>query len=197
MRAAGSDPSDIIGFAMAVEVKGVWLVTIRRYLQDSRREGDFEKYVAGVPDELRDTVREPVVSQWYPEKVMCHALESLYDAGARRGDEEFVRAMEECTVLGTHGFFKALLSVTSPRRVLKLLPTAMRTHRRGPLQLRLDIRDRDATLRFLGHPYSDHPQYRLATPAIVRSTMRLCVGPSADAKLVSYDATTQIVDVAW
>jgi len=182
---------------MAVEVKGVWLVTMRRYLQDGRREGTFERYVACVPAELRDTIRDPVVSQWYPETVMCHALEALYDAGARRDDDAFVRAMEECTVLGTHTFFKALLSVTSPRRVLKLLPTAMRHHRRGPLQLKLDIRDRDATLRFLGHPYSDHPQYRLATPAIVRATMRLCVGVSASAELVSYDATTQIVDVAW
>ncbi len=182
---------------MAVEVKGVWLVTIRRYLQDGGRDGAFEKYVAGVPEALRGTVRDPVVSQWYPEMVMCHALESLYDAGAKRDDEAFVRAMEECTVLGMHGFFKALLSVTSPRRVLKLLPTALRQHRRGPLQLLLDIHERDATLRFLGHPYSNHIQYRLATPAIVRATMRLCVGPSADAKLVSYDATTQIVDVAW
>ena len=197
MRAAGSEASDIIDVAMAVEVKGVWLVTLRRYLQDERRDGAFEKYVAGVPEELRDTVRDPVVSQWYPEMVMRRALEALYDTSAKRDDDAFVRAMEECTVLGTHTFFKALLSVTSPRRVLKLLPAAMRHHRRGPLQLLLDIRDRDATLRFLGHPYSDHPQYRLGTPAIVRATMRLCVGPSADAELVSYDATTQIVEVAW
>jgi hypothetical protein len=182
---------------MAVEVKGVWLVTIRRYLQDGRREGAFEKYVASVPAEVRDAIRDPVVSKWYPETVMCHALEGLYEAGARRNDDAFVRAMEECTALGMHTFFKALLSVTSPRRVLKLLPTALRTHRRGPLQLLLDIRDRDATLRFVGHPYSDHPQYRLGTPAIVRATMRICVGPSADAKLVSFDASTQIVEVAW
>jgi hypothetical protein len=182
---------------MGVEVKGVWLVTIRRYLQDERREGAFERYVASVPAEVRDTLRDPILSQWYPEKVMCHALEGLYEAGARRNDDEFVRAMEDCTVLGTHTFFKALLSVTSPRRVLKLLPTALRTHRRGPLQLQLDIRESDATLRFLGHPYSDHPQYRLGTPAIVRAMMRLCVGPSADAKLVACDATTQVVDVTW
>jgi hypothetical protein len=197
LQAAGSRASDIIDVAMAVEVKGVWLVTLRRYLQDGRREGAFEKYVASVPDELRDTIRDPVVSQWYPEKVMRHALEALYEASAKGDDDEFVRAMEECTVLGTHTFFKALLSVTSPRHVLKLLPTAVRHHRRGPLQLLVDIRDRAATLRFVGHPYSDHPQYRLGTPAIVRATMRLCVGPSADAKLVSYDATTQIVDVVW
>jgi hypothetical protein len=181
---------------MAVEVKGVWLVTIRRFLQDGRREGAFDRYVASVPAEWRDTIRDPVVSEWYPETVMCHAFEALYEASARR-DDEFVRAMEECTALGTNTFFKALLSVTSPRRLLKLLPTALRTHRRGPFELLLDIRERDATLRFLGLPYSDHPQYRLATPAIVRATMRLCVGASADAKLVSYDASTQIVDVAW
>lgn len=182
---------------MAVEVKGVWLVTMRRYIEEQHAEGALEHYIAGVPQELRDTVRHPVVSQWYPERVMRHALEALYETVAKRDNGVFVQAMETCTVLGTHGFFKVLLSVTTPRRLLRLLPTAMRQHRRGPLQLLLDIRERDARLRFIGHPFSDHLQYRLATPAIVRATMRLCAGPAVRASLVSFDATTMVVDVSW
>jgi hypothetical protein len=52
-------------------------------------------------------------------------------------------------------------------------------------------------MRFLHHPYSDHPQYRLATPAIVRAVLRLCVGQSARAALVGFDSTTQVVEVGW
>jgi hypothetical protein len=90
-----------------------------------------------------------------------------------------------------------LVSVTTPRYLLRLLPTALRQLRRGPVHLTLELRERDATLRFTHDPFADHPCYRLATPAILRTVLRLCVGQSARAALVQYDETTQVVELGW
>jgi hypothetical protein len=179
------------------EVKGVWFVTARRYAQEEYGQDVFERYVACASEESRDAVREPLASRWYPEETMRDALEAYYEGVCHGNDSRFTHAMEACAALGTHWFLQMLVSVTTPRYFLRLMPTALRQLRRGPVKLEVDVRDRDATLRFTHHPYSDHPQYRLATPAIVRAALRLCVGQSARATLVDYDATTQVVEVGW
>ena len=179
------------------EVKGAWLMTARRYIVQDCGEEVFARYVAAAPEESREALGEPVVSRWYPETVMRDALESFYREVAERDSEKFTRAMERCTVLGTHWFLQVLVSVTTPRYLLRLLPTALRQLRRGPVRLVLDVRENAATLRFTHHPFSDHPCYRLATPAILRSTLSLCVGQAARAVLTHCDATTQVVELGW
>jgi hypothetical protein len=179
------------------EVKGVWFVTARRYALEEFGPDAFERYVACASEESRDAVREPLASRWYPEETMRDALEAYYEGVCHSSDVRFTQAMEACAVLGTHWFLQMLVSVTTPRYFLRLMPTALRHVRRGPVQLDVDVRERDATLRIAHHPYSDHPPYRLATPAILRAVMRLCVGQSARATLVDYTATTQVVKLAW
>jgi hypothetical protein len=90
-----------------------------------------------------------------------------------------------------------LVSVSSPQFLLHLYPTAMRQMRRGAVKLDIDVREESATLRFTNHPFADHPQYKLATPPIMRAVLRLCVGPSARARLVDFDASTQVVELGW
>jgi hypothetical protein len=179
------------------EVKGVWFVTARRYVLEEYGQDAFERYVECTREASRDAICEPLASRWYPEETMRDALEAYHEGVCSRNDSRFSHAMEACAVLGTHWFLQMLVSVTTPRYFLRLMPTALRQLRRGPVRLDIDVRDSDATLRFMDHPYSDHPQYRLATPAIVRAVMRLCVGQSARATLVEYDATTQVVEVGW
>jgi hypothetical protein len=182
---------------MRSEVKGAWFVTARRYVLEEYGQGAFDRYVTAARQESREAIREPLASRWYPETIMRDALEAFYEGVSGRSDHRFQAAMEACAALGTHWFFQMLLSITTPRYFLRLLPTAMRQVRRGPVRMSVDVREHDATLRFEHHPFSDHPQYRLATPAILRAVLRLCVGPSARAELVGFDATTQIVEVGW
>ena len=179
------------------EVKGAWLMTARRYILQDHGEEIFARYVEAAPEESRDALAEPVVSRWYPETVMRDALEAFYREVAHRDAEKFTRAMERCTVLGTHWFLQVLVSVTTPRYLLRLLPTALRQLRRGSVRMVVDVRENAATLRVTHHPFADHPCYRLATPAIMRSTLSLCVGQSARAVLTEYDATTQVVELGW
>jgi len=182
---------------MRSEVKGAWFVTARRYVLEEYGQEAFEQYVTAAREESRESLRDPLASRWYPETVMRDALEAFHSSVSNRNDHRFQAAIESCAVLGTHWFFQMPLSVTTPRYFLRLLPTALRQVRRGSVRMSVDVRERDATLRFENHPFSDHPQYRLATPAILRAVLRLCVGQSARAALVGFDATTQIVEVGW
>lgn len=179
------------------EVKGAWFMTARRYVLQDYSDEVFARYVAAVPDELRDAIADPVVSRWYPEEAMRHALEAFFEEVSGRDAEKFGAAMERCAVLGTHWFVQVLVSVTTPRYLLRLLPSALRQLRRGSVRLVVDMRDDSATLRFLNHPNADHPCYRLATPAIMRAVLRLCVGQAARASLSHCDETTQVIELAW
>jgi hypothetical protein len=179
------------------EVKGAWLVTARRYVIQEHGDGVFAQYVEAAPPPAREPLRDPVLSRWYPEAVMRDALEAFYSVVSQRDDEKFAAAMERCTVLGVHWFVQILLSVSTPRYLLRLLPAALRQLRRGSVRMTVDVREREATLRFMNHPFSDHPCYRLATPAIMRAILSLCVGQAARATLAFCDATTQVVELRW
>ena len=128
---------------------------------------------------------------------MRDALESFFREVAHRDADKFTRAMERCTVLGTHWFLQMLVSVTTPRYLLRLLPTALRQLRRGSVRMAVDVRENAATMSITHHPFADHPCYRLATPAIMRATLGLCVGQAARAVITHYDETTQIVELGW
>lgn len=182
---------------MPSEVKGAWFVTARRYVLEEHGQDEFDAYVEAAREESRDALRDPLASDWYPETVMRDALEAFHRVVCREDDQRFSAAMEACAVLGTHWFLQMLVSVTTPGYFLRLLPTALRQVRRGPVRMTVDARDGSATLRFVDHPFADHAQYRLATPAILRAMLRLCVGKSARASLVDFDPTTQVVEVGW
>lgn len=179
------------------EVKGAWFMTARRYVLQDHGEEVLARYVAAAPVESRDALGDPVVSRWYPETAMRDALESFFREVCHRDADKFAAAMERCTVLGTHWFFQMLVSVSTPRYLLRLLPTALRQLRRGPVRLALDVRETAATLRFTHHPFADNACYRMATPAILRAILRLCVGQSARAVLTHYDETTHVVELGW
>jgi hypothetical protein len=182
---------------MRSEVKGVWFVTARRYLLQDHGEEAFARYVDAAPESSREALREPVVSRWYAEEVMRDALTAFHSEIARGDDAAFSAAMERCAVLGVHWFFQLLASVATPRYLLRLFPAVLKQARRGPVRLAVDVREREATLRFTHHPYANDPRYRLATPAIVRAVLSMCVGQGARATLTDYDETTHVCEVTW
>jgi len=182
---------------MRSEVKGVWFMTARRYLLQDYGEEAFARYVAAAPEASREAMRDPVVSRWYPEDTMRDALAAFHSEIAKGDDGVFSAAMERCAVLGVHWFVQLLLSVTTPRYLLRLFPAVLKQTRRGPVRVAVDVRDNAATLRFTGQPYANDPRYRLATPAIVRAVVSLCVGQTVSTTLTEYDETTQVCEVTW
>ena len=172
-------------------------MTARRYLIQDYGEEAFARYVDAAPEASREAMRDPVVSRWYPEDTMRDALASFHSEIAKGDDGVFSAAMERCAVLGVHWFVQLLLSVTTPRYLLRLFPAVIKQTRRGPVRVAVDVRDNAATLRFTGQPYANDPRYRLATPAIVRAVVSLCVGQTVSTTLTEYDETTQVCEVTW
>ena len=127
---------------------------------------------------------------------MRDAVEACHRAVCNGSDTLFSHAMEKGATIGTHWFFRMFVSVTSPRYLVRLMPTALRQMRRGSVKLDVEVRENDATLRVTGHPFADHPLYRLATPAILGGLVRICT-PSGQVTLVDYGPTTQVVEVRW
>ena len=178
------------------QVKGLMIFTLKRYILEEHGEHVFERYAASAPEETRDAIRDPLPSRWYPEVVMRDAVEACHRAVCNGSDTLFSHAMEKGATLGTHWFFRMLVQVTSPRYLVRLMPTALRQMRRGSVKLDVELRDTDATLRVTDHPFADHPLYRLATPAILGGLVRICT-PSGRVILVDYGPTTQVVLVQW
>jgi hypothetical protein len=179
------------------EVKGIWFVTARRYIQQEYGQEVFDRYVAAVPEYIRADVIDPVVSAWYPEEMLRDALAAFHTEVAGGNDDVFSNAMERCSVLGVHWFVQILLSVATPEYLLKLMPATLRITRRGPVRVAVQTGDHCATLRFTGQPYAGDPRYRLATPAIIRGILGLCVGPTITTHLSYADSAIQVCEARW
>ncbi len=185
---------------MRSEVKGIWFMTARRYVLSEYGAERFDRYAAAVPEYIRQDVIEPVVSSWYPEEMLREALVAFHAEVCGGDDAVFSRAMEQCSVLGVHWFVQMLLSVATPEYLLRLMPPTLRISRRGPVRVAVQMgptAERSATLRFTGQPYATDPRYQLATPAIVRGILGLCVGPGITTHLSYVDASTQVCEARW
>jgi hypothetical protein len=178
-------------------VKGIWFMTARRYILSEYGKDMFAAYAAALPDDIREDITDPVVSRWYPEEMLRDALAVFHQVVAGGDDKVFSRGMERCSVLGVHWFVQMLVSVATPAHLLRLMPATLRVTRRGPVRVTVQMGERSATLRFTGQPYATDPRYLLATPAIVRGILGLCVGPTVTAHLSHVDASTQVCEVRW
>ncbi len=192
-----NDEAGTAGTVARSEVKGLWFMTARRYVRDEHGEEALARYLAAVPEGIRDDVADPVVSKWYPEEHMRDALAAFHATVADGDDEAFSRAMERCAVLGVNWFVQMLLSVTTPAYLLRLMPATLRHARRGPVRVSVETGERSAIVRITGQPYASDLRYRLATPAIFRGIVGICVGPGVRGQLTSWDATTQVCDLRW
>lgn len=172
-------------------------MTARRYILAEHGQDMFARYAEAVPEAIREDVTEPVVSRWYAEENLRDALAAFHAVVTGGDDEAFSRAMERCSVLGVHWFVQLLLSVATPEHLLRLMPATLRVTRRGPVRVAVQTGERSATLRITGQPYASDPRYRLATPALVRGILGLCVGPRVVAHLSYADSSTQVCEVCW
>ena len=180
------------------EVKGAWFITARRYILQDHGPEVLARYVEAAPVASREAMRR---SRSSPGGTRSRPCTTPWRRSSRRSrgatPPRFTSGMERCAVLGTHWFLQILVSASTPRYLIRLLPAALRQVRRGSVRVVVDVRDATATLRFINQPFSDHPCYRMATPAILRAILRLCVGQSARATLTQFDSTNQVVELAW
>lgn len=169
------------------EVKGVWFSTAHRYLHDEHGPETLESVIERMPPERREAMRDPIASHWYPEETL---QEGLYAMGAELAGGEaraFEPVLEELARQGLSRFLSALLQLSSPRFVLRQVPTAWRLLRRGPAEVRADPIEGGTEVLYAAFPYFSDYNYRLLTVASLRTLVEQSAGKRPAIEIVEWE----------
>jgi hypothetical protein len=169
------------------EVKGMWFSTARRYILERAGEEALQVMSYRVDRAYRDVILEPLPSEWYPERALQQAMSAMHAVVAGGKDAVFVEAMEACTTLGIHHFFRALMRLGSPAYILRKTPAMWNHIRRGAGQVAVEADDRLAVIRYTEFPYFRDPNYRLLTIGAVRALIRICGHSQPIVEVAEYD----------
>lgn len=178
--------------ASRCEVKGVWFVSLREWLEANVTREVTQKIIARLSPANREAMTDALPSAWYAEEALAEALRAI-DAEVTRGDREaFVDLIDACTQVGLSRFFKVLLRMATPRFVLQQVPTMWRQIRRGEGRVSAVPVADGVELRYAEFPYFSEPLYELLTLGSVRALMRTCTGSTPELRIVhrSRDART-------
>ncbi len=158
---------------MRSEIKGVWLVTAKRFVLASHGQEALDAIASHLAPESRGAVLEPVTSAWYPEEVLQGALAGIHREVAKQSDEVYLRMMRECTELGVSRFFRVLLRLSTPGFVLAQVPSMWAHIRRGAGKVTVESTPDGTLVRYREFPYFDDPRYRLLTQGSLQGLMKL------------------------
>jgi len=174
------------------EVKGVWFVSLREWLEANVAREVTQKINARLSPANREAMTDTLPSAWYAEEALAEALRAT-DAEVTHGDREaLLDLIDACTQVGLSRFFKVLLRLATPRFVLLQVPTMWRQIRRGTGRVSAVPVADGIELRYTAFPYFSEPLYELLTIGSVRALMRTCTESTPELRIVhrSRDALT-------
>ncbi len=178
---------------MQSEVKGVWFVSARAWLEE---RGVLMTAAKPLPPAVRSALLEPMPTAWYPEETLQQAMSGVRATLARDGDQ-FIDAMDGCTVIGTSRFFRALLRLATPGFVLRQVPAMWRHIRRGDAHVDVVVEGDSARIEYSAFPFFGDENYRLLTEASLRAVVRTCTGRNPKVTIAKWSADALTVDLRW
>lgn len=179
------------------EVKGLWFVVARRYLLQSYGPEKLAECVAHLGEPYGTVLSDPLPSAWYPEEALQATLRTLDEVVVHGNPAELVSALEQCSLLAVHTFFRALLRLVPAPTMLRKVPTMWNLIRRGVGKVTVTADDRAATVQYAQFPYFDDERYRLLTLAAIQSLMVLCGRRDAEVTLGAHTRDSLTVHVAY
>jgi len=179
------------------EVKGLWFTIGRRYVLENFGQEVLDELTAHMGAEYGAVVTSALPSEWYPEAPLQRTLAAMNVVLAKKNPAEFVRIIEEASLLGIHHFFRALLRIVPPAMMLRKIPTMWSIMRRGSGHVEVETGDNSAVVQYSRFPYFDDTLYRLLTKGAIQSMMTLCGTPDAQVDLVKHTTDTLTVEVRW
>ncbi len=171
---------------MPSEVKGVWFVTARSYIERQFGSDTLDRIVDSIPREYRGAIEEPLASTWYPEEALQQALSAMHVELANADDKRFVEIVEESTREGVTRFFRVLLRVSTPGFVLRRVPTMWKQIRRGAGKVEVTVTDGDIVIEYTEFPYFEDKLYRLLTLGSLRGLVELATHRGADIQILDH-----------
>ena len=179
------------------EVKGLWFTVGRRYVLENFGQAALDACIAHMGPEHGIILAEALPSMWYPEETLRSTLRALDDVLAKGVPSEYLRIIEEASLLGINHFFRALLRLVAPGTMLRKIPTMWSIMRRGTARPTVDVHGAHAVVHYTDFPYFDDAHYRLLTKAAIQSLMRLCGDHQARVDLGDFTSDSLTVDVRW
>ncbi len=179
------------------EVKGVWFATAKRYVADRHGPDVLEMIAAGMGEQHREAILDPLASEWYPEETLQQGMASMSRVLAQGDPERFSEVLATCTDLGINHFFRALIRIGSPAIVLRKVPTMWNLIRRGAAVVTAEASEERATVRYERFPYFQDSNYRILTVASLRTLVRICAGHEPRVDITAYERDALSVAITW
>lgn len=179
------------------EVKGLWFTVARRYLVETYGPGKLAECVAYLGEPWGPMLSDPLPSAWYPEEALQDTLRMLDEVVVGGDQEEFIRVLEQCSLLAVNTFFRALLRLVPAPTMLRKVPTMWTLIRRGVGKVVVEAEDTSAVVRYSEFPYFHDLRYRLLTLAAIQSLMILCGRRDARVRLGAHTHDSLLVHVAY
>jgi hypothetical protein len=177
------------------EVKGIWFVSMRAWLDQHVSEDQRRELSACLSPPFRAAFAEPLVSEWYPEAMLEEALLATYEVVAVRDRARFLSIMEACTEIGVNRFFRLLLRLSTLSFVTKLVPTMWKQIRRGRGDVKVAIEGDRARLEYSDFPRFVDPLYELMTIGSLRALVRISTGREPVVEVVARNPEGLVVAI--
>jgi hypothetical protein len=179
------------------EVKGLWFVVGRRYVLEKYGAAALQQCVGLLGERHAAVLASPLASEWYPEEALQQMLGVLDLVVARSDPDEFVRVIEDCSLIAINHFFRTLLRLVPPATMLRKIPTMWALIRRGAGRVAVEATDHEAVVRYSAFPYFGDVHYRLLTIGAIRSLLTLCDARGGSVEVLSHSEDTLIVQARW
>ena len=179
------------------EVKGLWFTVGRSYIVETYGQEMLDACVERLGERHGAIFAEALSSEWYPEETLQQTL-GVLDVVVAHGDQrEYVRMIEDCSLLAVNRFFRALLRMVPPPTMLRKIPTMWTLIRRGAGQVTVDADDAHAVVRYSEFPYFEDVHYRLLTIGAIRSLLTLCGARGGRVEIAEYTPDSLTADVRY
>lgn len=178
------------------EVKGFWFTVPRRYVLENLGQDALDAVIAHMGPAHGAILDSALSSEWYPEETLRRMLAAYFTVLAKGEAAEFVRIVEETSLVAIHHFFRALLRLVPPAMMLRKIPTMWNIMRRGPGRVAVETSDTGGFVHYSHFPYFDDTLYRLLTKGAIQALMRLC-DTRADVVLREHTSDSLVVEVRW
>lgn len=141
--------------------KGLAMHTIHTHFPATYGEEVFESLLSGLPQHTQDALRDPIITEWYPESNIGEFFRAVYDQLAERDDDRFLEIVRLNMMTGISRFFRVFLNFASARFVLKKLPVVFHRVRQSPAIITPELTDEQVLLHYANFEFCGDRIYRM------------------------------------
>lgn len=175
-------------------VKSLTFTTLRSFLPKHFEAEELETVLGRLEPATRTVLETAEPGEWVPEARMHDVMDAVYD-GALQGDDEaflvFARALAH---EGIGRFMRVILSLASPRFVLRKIPVVWNRLRRDAGKVVADSDGDLVRLRYEDFPFFRYRVYRLLSLANCQALVEAATGRRPAGRIAAHTGSTMLLE---